>query len=955
MGMLAFGRMEMLQRSRGGRATRKGAYNERGKVRHQRTGEVHDYSDREAPVLHQVLLPEGAPADFENVEFLWNAVEAAERRKDAQVARELVLALPADSRFTNAERGELALSFAREHFVAKGLAVQLDIHAPDKGELKSEQANWHAHLLITTRRLGPHGLDRLKARDLDPVVRRIGGRGRVVEGVLWGEVWRAHQERFCREQGYDLRVDPNGLISEIHVGPCRFRRPLSEPVLRLEARRSANRAATFDPAQVLAALTRYDATFTERDLKRLLFKQLRNGERVKEEIAAVRTAVMASPDLEVLLDPETKKPSGRFTTRQVREEEQAVIAAAADLSERKTGGVSPESARRVKARSSLRRDQQEAFDYATDAGRLKLIAGRAGTGKSYTLKAIREAHEQDGKQVIGLAPTNAVVRDMEADGFTKAATLYSALFKHGTKHWNPNTVVMVDEAAMIDTPVLGKLLAAAKQANAKLILVGDDRQLSSIERGGMFPELLQRHAFAELTEVARQKVGWQIQAARDLAEYRFNEAVSAFEREGAISWRDTRQDAQDALVAAWKRDHQAWQKARDKWRREHPDGPDFPQESRFVFAYTNQDVDALNAKLRRVYREQGELKGPDVALTVCYRAPDLGEEEELHRASFARGDRIQFTKTNHDAGMYNGDVGTITHLDPATGAISARVDEAHGRGRTVHWNANEFNGFRHGYAGTIYKGQGKTLDRTYLYHSRHWTAAPSYVALTRQRKSATIFVSRNTAKDARQLARQMARQEINSASIAWATLDEVAGSESLDHATLSPAHQDAPPAIKQEEADGEGGRSAISNLEVEAGKARFRKELEARRREQRATEREAQARGLIRDWDQRFAAFCVALSVMDSDPAYRTARDQLLAFARSLQEQPDQAAMLRNASPGLGLDKRTTLLRMLNDPNPAQALAQIIAQAEQEKQEHDRRARQPPRDPPRSRDRDPGR
>jgi hypothetical protein len=92
----------------------------------------------------------------------------------------------------------------------------------------------------------------------------------------------------------------------------------------------------------------------------------------------------------------------------------------------------------------------------------------------------------------------------------------------------------------------------------------------------------------------------------------------------------------------------------------------------------------------------------------------------------------------------------------------------------VTWSADEFEGFRHGYAGTIYKGQGKTLDRTYLYHTEHWRAAASYVALTRQRDSAQVFVARETARDANQLARQMARGEVRVASVAWATRDEVA-------------------------------------------------------------------------------------------------------------------------------------------------------------------------------------
>ena len=136
---------------------------------------------------------------------------------------------------------------------------------------------------------------------------------------------------------------------------------------------------------------------------------------------------------------------------------------------------------------------------------------------------------------------------------------------------------------------------------------------------------------------------------------------------------------------------------------------------------------------------------------------------------------MQFTDTDKRAGIYNGNAGTITAIDEQTGRLRAVLDTpAAGKGREVAWSAAAFAGFRHGYAGTIYKGQGKTLDHSYLYHTHHWRAAASYVALTRQRDSAQVFVARETARDARELARQMARGEVKAASIAWATREEMA-------------------------------------------------------------------------------------------------------------------------------------------------------------------------------------
>jgi len=127
-------------------------------------------------------------------------------------------------------------------------------------------------------------------------------------------------------------------------------------------------------------------------------------------------------------------------------------------------------------------------------------------------------------------------------------------------------------------------------------------------------------------------------------------------------------------------------------------------------------------------------------------------------------------------------------------------------GRTVNWSvADEFTGFRHGYAGTIYRGQGKTLDDTYLLHTHHWRAAASYVALTRQRESAQVFVAEDTARDVHQLARQMARGEVRAASVAWATADELrpelrqrAGDAQQ---APKPARRDEQPAVRADERD----------------------------------------------------------------------------------------------------------------------------------------------------------
>ena len=606
---IAFARARYISRSTGGSAVRSAAYNAREAIHAERTGALYYFKHRDAPEHHEVLLPEGAGAKLADAAVLWNAAEAAERRKDAQLAREIVLALPANAELTTEDRIELARRFAIENFVSKGLAVQLDVHAPHAGDSESERANWHAHLLITTRRVEGEGFAAKKARDLEPEIKRIGGRAVVSEGEAWGEVWRDLQNRYFAEQGLDIRVDVRSAVAQAHIGPIRMRAADAEANARADEIARANAKAARDPDQVLATLTRNNATFSERDLERHLAKHI--GDAVERE--AVKGRVLGHNEVLPLHDRETGEAVGRFTTKTVRAQERQALADAAEVAAAGTGRVSARAKAEALESRALRADQLAAFKHAIGAGGLKIVEGRAGTGKSFTLAAIREAHERSGHEVIGLAPTNAVAQDLRGEGgFARAGTVHAELFriKNGLTTWSRGTVVIVDEAAMLDSRVMGELFAEAKRAEAKLILAGDDRQLASIERGGLFAELRQRHGSVAITEVTRQKVDWQRQAARDLAEGRFEEALRAFAREKAITWTAKQDEARVALVAAWRRDT-----------------ANEPEKSRFVFAYTNKDVDRLNAELRAVRKDRGEararspLRDEAWSFRVCGRRP----------------------------------------------------------------------------------------------------------------------------------------------------------------------------------------------------------------------------------------------------------------------------------------------------------------------------------------------
>ena len=133
---IGFARVEFVKRTDGKNACIKAAYNSRSKIIFNGNSvsdpDVYDWSNKESPSYHEITLPEGADKKFKSPETLWNAVEAKEKKCNAVVATELLLALPDDKVISLEDRIHLTKTFVQTHFIDKGLAAQIDIHPPEK-------------------------------------------------------------------------------------------------------------------------------------------------------------------------------------------------------------------------------------------------------------------------------------------------------------------------------------------------------------------------------------------------------------------------------------------------------------------------------------------------------------------------------------------------------------------------------------------------------------------------------------------------------------------------------------------------------------------------------------------------------------------------------------------------------------------------------------------------------
>jgi hypothetical protein len=284
------------------------------------------------------------------------------------------------------------------------------------------------------------------------------------------------------------------------------------------------------------------------------------------------------------------------------------------------------------------------------------------------------------------------------------------------------SVLVIDEAGMVGTRQMERVISEAEKRGAKVVLVGDPEQLQAIEAGAAFRSIAERHGSVEIMQVRRQSEEWQREATRDLATGRTGEAVLAYEGAGHVHVAPTRESAREALVGQWDRDRQL-----------------NPGASRIILTHTNDEVGELNQAARGKMREAGEL-GEDVALKV-----ERGER------AFAVGDRVMFFRNERSMGVKNGSLGTLRSVSPFNMAVM--LDD----GRSVSFDLKDYADVDHGYAATIHKAQGMTVDRVQVFATPGLDRHGAYVALSRHRSQVDLHYGKDDFADRSKLVRALSR------------------------------------------------------------------------------------------------------------------------------------------------------------------------------------------------------
>ncbi|MGL4967403.1 MAG: Ti-type conjugative transfer relaxase TraA [Inquilinus sp.] len=673
------------------------------------------------------------------------------RRIDEQHANEIVMALPVE--LTREQNIMLVREFVRDHITPRGFVADWVLH--DKGD-----GNPHAHLTHTLRPLTDEGFGRKTMPVLGEdgqavrvngkiVYRQFAGGRELVQQLrtAWGDVVNTHLAR----AGLDFHIDMRSYAERgfdvtpgIHLGPSASAIVRRQESSSAFAAREAERFAMADkflerPEELLRLIASQQSTFTREDIAKTLHRYVDDPEIYPTALARV----MASKEL-VALDGTSF--ATRETIRQEHEMAQAVdrmlAAGGFGVDERKVRRIIEQ----VEAKKGFRLadEQRAAVLHVTRRNGIASVVGIAGAGKSTLMEAAHEAWKAHGRRVFG-----AALAGKAAEGLQESSGIQSRTLASWELAWakdrgllQKGDIFVIDEAGMVSSAQMARVVAEVEGRGAKVVLVGDAMQLQPIEAGAAFRSITDRTGFALLEDVRRQKEAWAQEATRSFARGDTRDALDAYRSRGFVRELESGEGAIGAIIADW------WMARDAKAAATAGEGRALRGDELLVLAHRNDDVRAINDGIRAGMVERDLL----------------GAQSEFQTArgirQFAAGDRIVFLANSRLDGVApgqrhevkNGRLGTV--VDARRDELRVRLD---GSGVEVMVRAAEYAHVDHGYAATVHKSQGATVDQVLVLATRGMDQHLSYVAMSRHREAATMYASRTEFEDFDALAERLGR------------------------------------------------------------------------------------------------------------------------------------------------------------------------------------------------------
>lgn len=469
----------------------------------------------------------------------------------------------------------------------------------------------------------------------------------------------------------------------------------------------------FNPRDLVEALcapsglTAGASSFDRRDLLRALAAGHPEGATLDrlEALASQATAAAGTVELTAV---DTEVSMRRWTTVDLLATEGELLAIA-DRSTTRGAAVATERAvtAALGARPQLSAEQADlVHGVCTTPAGVVVVVGKAGAGKTFALDACRAAWSADGTQVIGAALAARAAAELQAGSGIPSTTLARLLLEvdNPLSRAAAGSVIVIDEAGMVGTRQLHRLAQAAETHGWKLVLVGDPAQLPEIDAGGAFSHLAGRVLTWRLETNLRQTQAWERAALDRLRARQPSPAIAAYQTAGRVTITATAAERVERMVTDW---HHATEGGADA----------------IMLATRRNEVDTLNAAAQRLRAASGNVN-PDNAVDVGGRM-------------FMVGDTVLCTRNDRKHDLINGGRFTITRINPPVSVTAAGLDKTK---VVIPWTYLEQGHLTLGYAFTVHKAQGMTVDEAFLLGDDRLFAEAGYVGLSRGRRSNRLYV-----------------------------------------------------------------------------------------------------------------------------------------------------------------------------------------------------------------------
>jgi Ti-type conjugative transfer relaxase TraA len=512
-------------------------------------------------------------------------------------------------------------------------------------------------------------------------------------------------------------------------------------------------------AELIDIITYQHAAFNRRMMERSLYRYFDNAGEMRQVIADL---VMSGK----LIALGEQNGQAFYTTKDMQALEQKLVDMADGMATKHSHKIKQECrqqaitafnqklSKETNGKAQLTDNQLKAIDHLTHNTQLSSLVGVAGAGKTTIMQVVKDAYERDGYRVRGAALSGIAAGGLKESGI-KSGTLHALEMQiqaaeniNRQQSWDSlsqkqqdfinrtlltkHDVIIIDEAGMVGTRQLASIVERASKAGAKVILCGDHEQLQSIEAGAAFRTVIERTGYADISEVRRQKEEWMRKATIQFAKGDTAGALRQYHAQGHVQHIKTKEDAVENLVSDYMASVQQ-----------------NPEHSRMVLAYTRKDVAALNKAIKSEMIKAGKVgeKSTELKITTYKDDQEISEIQ-----GFAIGDRVMFRENNTQMGVMNGTLATITKINGHI--VDARLDNGH----DLRFNAKEYTRFQLGYAATVHKSQGVTVDQSFVLASKHFDRHTSYVAMTRHKENVSLYASKDTFKTSTHLMNSLSKE-----------------------------------------------------------------------------------------------------------------------------------------------------------------------------------------------------